>query len=235
MINRIIKILHFPMDIWQMFISYLPGQIGFILRYRFWKKHLKFLGWNVKIDTGVYFQNPQYISINDNCWIDKNVVILAGLDSSKREKIILQNNEYPGFPGEVYVGKNVHVSVGCILSGISSGVYIGDNCSLSAHCKVYAFTSHYRSEKNPSDDSYCFGPMVEHSRQCIIEGPIYLGENVGVALNAIILPGVSIGKDSFVVINSVVSSSFEDNSIIAGHPAKRIKSRFKQLQDKEMA
>ncbi len=62
-IPKIKIILHFPVDVWKMFISYLPGAIGFKLRYRFWKNRLKFLGKNVKIDVGVYFQNPQFISI----------------------------------------------------------------------------------------------------------------------------------------------------------------------------
>ena len=110
MINKIKVVLHFPVDVWKMFISYLPGPIGFKLRYRFWKNHLKFLGKNVKIDVGVYFQNPQFISIDDNCWIDRNVAILAGLDNSNREKIIRKNDKYPGLSGEVFIGKNVHIS-----------------------------------------------------------------------------------------------------------------------------
>lgn len=227
--NKIKMILHFPVDIWQMFISYLPGVTGAKLRYKYWKKRLKFLGKNVKIDVGVYFQNPQFISIDDNCWIDRNVVILAGLDNSNREKIIRENDKYPGLSGEVFIGRNVHVSVGCILSGISSGVYISNDCGFSANCKVYAFTSHYRSEKDAPDKNYCFGPMVEHSRQCIVEGPIFLGENVGIALDAIILPGVSIERDSFVAINSVVMSSFQENSLIAGSPARRVNARFKSV------
>lgn len=227
-------ILHFPVDMWQMFISYLPGTIGCKLRYGFWKKRLKFLGKNVKIDVGVYFQNPQFISVDDNCWIDRNVVILAGLDSSNREKIIRENGKYPGIPGEVFIGKNVHVSIGCILSGISSGVYIGNDCGFSANCKVYAFTSHYRSGKDAFDQNYCFGPRVEHDRQCIVEGPIFLGENVGVALNTIVLPGVTVEKNSFIAINSVVMSSFQENSLIAGNPAKRVRSRFKSVSPKEI-
>ena len=53
--------------------------------------------------------------------------------------------------------------------------------------------------------------------------------SVGTCLNVVILPGVSIGKDSFVAINSVVNSSFEKNSMIAGNPAKRIKNRFNSI------
>ena len=123
--------------------------------------------------------------------------------------------------------------VECILSGISSGIYISNDCGFSANCKVYAFTSHYRSEKDTSDHNYCFGPMVKHSRQSIVEGPIFIGENVGVALNAIILPGVSIKKDSFIAINSVVMSSFEENSLIAGNPARRKGERFESVSHEE--
>ncbi len=217
-----------PMALWQMVISYLPGQIGFVLRYRYWKKRLKYLGNNVKIDTGVYFQNPAFIEIEDNCWIDKNVMILAGLDSSNREKVVIKNKDFKGEPGVVHIGKNIHIAPHCIISGISAGVYISDDCGFAANCKLYAFSHHFRSKKYPADSSFHFGPMVPPERQCLIEGPIFIGKNTGVALNSVILPGVSIPDNCFVAVNSVVyPARFSTNSIIAGNPARKIDSRFK--------
>ncbi len=207
-------------------IIYWPGPLGFRLRHYYYRRKLKSLGQNVIIDTGVYFQNPQFISIGDNCWIDKNVVILAGIDRSNREKVLKINNKYPGNPGEIFIGKNVHIGIGCILSGISSGIYISDNCGCSANCKIYAFTNHYRSEKDISDYNFCFGPMVDHSRQCIVEGPILLEENVGLALNSVILPGVTIERDSFIAINTVVVRNIKRNAICRGNPGKVVAKRF---------
>ena len=226
---NIFKILaRIPCEITWMLISHYPGGFGILLRYWYMKRSLKFLGKNVIIDTGVYFQNPEFISIGDNCWIDKNAILLAGRDRSNREKIILKNKDYPGEPGEVFIGKNVHVGPACIISGISAGVYISDSCGLSAQCKVYSFTHHYRSKKEPANRDFHFSPMVTHDRQCLIEGPIYLGVSTGAALNSIILPGVLIGENSFVAINSVVhKGTFGSNSMISGNPAKRIGDRFK--------
>jgi len=221
-------ILNLPIDVWLMLITYLPGPVGNKLRYLLWRKRLKYLGKNVRIDTGVYFQNPKFISIDDNCWIDRNVMILAGLDNSKREKIVLKNREFKVEPGVVFIGKNIHIGPACIISGISAGIYISDNCGLSANCKVYAFSSHYRSIKNPADTNICFGPMVPHICQCLIEGPIFLGTNTGIALNVVILPGVAIPENCFVAINSVVGyGRYNPNSIISGNPAKKTGERFK--------
>ncbi|MGD9056452.1 MAG: hypothetical protein PVF38_09945 [Desulfobacterales bacterium] len=184
------------------------------------------MGRNVKIDTGVFFQNPELITIGNNCWIDKNVVLIAGLDHSNREKIIKENERYPGKPGEIFIGSHVHIGIGSIFSGISSGIYISNFCGFSADCKVYSFTSHYRSESNPSNRNFCFGPMVDHSRQCIVEGPVYLEENVGIALNSVILPGVTVEKNSFISINTVVNKNVESNVICKGNPGKIIRNRF---------
>ena len=211
-------------------IIYWPGPFGYKIRYIYYKHKLKLLGKNVKIDTGVYFQNPGYISISDNCWIDRNVVILAGPDHSDREKIIRKNKKYPGEKGEVFIGENVHISIGCILSGISAGIYISKNCGISAGSKIYAFNSHYRSERKPSDRKYCFGPMVPHERQAIVEGPIFLDENVGVALNCIILPGVTVGKDSFITINSVLKKDIDEN-IVYTHSYKGLNKKYRFFQD----
>ena len=91
---------------------------------------------------------------------------------------------------------------------------------------MYSFTHHYRSDKEPHNRDIYFSSFADHDKQFMIEGPIYLGENVGAALNSVILPGVSVERDSFMAINSLVRSSFESNSLIAGCPAKRIKDRY---------
>jgi len=222
---RLRKLGALPTDLYLALICNFPGALGYKLRSGFWKRRLKYLGKNVLIDCGVYFQNPKYISIADNAWIDRGVVILAGPDESDRQKRRLKNLDYPLSGGEVYIGKNVHIAPYCIVSGIS-GVYVSDNCCFSASVKVYSFSHHYRSDKMPGDIRFNFGSRVFHNRQMMIEGPIFIGANVGIALNAVLLPGISIHKNSFVSINSVVTKSFEANSFISGNPAQRIKARF---------
>lgn len=218
----------FPANLFQMLVINLPGDLGYALRFVYWKKKLRYMGSNVRIDTGVYFQNPEYIELEAGCWIDRNVTILAGVDNSKREKIAKRNNTYPGAPGVVHVGKSVHVGPDCILSGISAGIYISDFCGLSAGCKLYAFSHHFRSKLNPSDPTFHFGPLIADEKQCIIEGPIFLGCNTGVALNAVILPGVSVPDNCFVAINSVVyPGCYQNNSVLSGNPAKEVSARFK--------
>lgn len=226
--SKVKKLFRLLFDPFILLIIYWPGELGFILRGKYYRKKLKSIGKDVKIDVGVHFQNPQFISIGNNCWIDRGVVIIAGIDSSSREKILRSSTEkFKGKPGEVIISDNVHVGIGCIISGISSGVYIGNNCCFSAGCKVYAFSHHYKSKQNPTDTSICFGSMVPHDKQCLIQGPVMLEDNVGVALHSILLPGTTLRKNSFVLIGSVVSGEYEENSLMGGNPAKVVKERFK--------
>jgi acetyltransferase-like isoleucine patch superfamily enzyme len=228
LIKKLKNLLKVPADVYVMLITFLPGSVGFYLRFRYWRDRLRFIGEKVRIDTGVYFQNPDFIEISENCWIDKNVHILAGLDRSNREKIILANAEYKGPPGVVHIGKNVHLGVGCILSGISAGIFISDDCCLSAGCKLYAFSHHYLSPKDPSNQDVHFGSMASPNRQVIMEGAIVIGTNTGLALNCVVLPGTAISQNSFVSIGSVVHHGYYDkNSLIKGHPAEKIANRFK--------
>lgn len=225
--KKIKILLHFPVDLWQMLIGQIPGPIGYFMRYQFWRRRLKFLGKKVMIDVGVYFQNPEFIAIDDNCWIDRGVIILAGPDKSSRARRLRKNSDFPLEKGEVFIGKNVHVGPYSVVSGIG-GVYISDNCGFAAGLKMFSFSHHYRSEEHPADRNYLFALGVAPEQQFMIEGPIFIDENVGMGVNVVVLPGVSIAKDSFVAINSVVvGASREENSLIGGNPAKRIKERYK--------
>ena len=191
MLSRIRKIAELLKGIWPMVVYNLPGPIGYDLRYRYWKTRLKHLGKGVVLEPGVFFQDPIRISIDDHSWIDRGVIVLAGIDATAREKIELKNDEFRGEPGAVHIGKYVHIAPYCIISGISGGVYISDYCSLASNTKVYALSHHYRSRDNPRKSSVHFSPMVPDDEQCLLQGPVQIGTNTGVALNSVILPGVS--------------------------------------------
>lgn len=210
-------------------IFYLPGPLGFKLRYRYYKKRLKYLGKNVQIDIGVYIQNPEYVSIGDNTWIDKYVILLAGPPRGNRETRIKENKNFKLDKGNLFIGQNVHIAPFCIISGMG-GIYIGNDVGFSSSCKVYSFTHHYRSFVNSSNQMITFGPQVPQERQSMILGPIVVEDNVGIALNCVVLPGVTIHKNSFIMMKSVVSRDILENSIASGNPARIIKNRFEDVK-----
>ena len=53
--------------------------------------------------------------------------------------------------------------------------------------------------------------------------PIHIEDNVWITMNVIILPGVTIGKNSIIGAGSVVTKSIPPNSLVGGNPAKVIK------------
>ena len=54
--------------------------------------------------------------------------------------------------------------------------------------------------------------------------PVIIGDNVWIGYRAMILKGVTIGDNSVVAANSVVTKDVPANSIVAGNPAKVIKT-----------
>lgn len=57
-----------------------------------------------------------------------------------------------------------------------------------------------------------------------IFGKIIIGNNVFIGSDSIILPGVKVGNNVIIATGSVISRDVLDNSVVAGVPARRIKS-----------
>ena len=102
---------------------------------------------------------------------------------------------------------------------------IGENTLINMDCSIYCF-------KNIEIGSDClFGPGVI-IRDCdghTINGrcdakPVVIGNHVWLGENSMILKGVSIGDGSVVAAGSVVTKNVPENTIVAGNPAKVIKS-----------
>lgn len=52
----------------------------------------------------------------------------------------------------------------------------------------------------------------------------FIGKNCVIGINAIVLPGVNIGDEVVVAAGSIVTNDVPSNSIVAGNPARIIKS-----------
>ncbi len=207
-------------------VTWMPGRMGYSMRYRYWSKRLKHCGPNVKIDVGAYFQNPEYISLHEACWIDRFVMILAGPDKSDRPRTSIPNKDFDLEPGEVSIGKRTHIAAYNYMLGIG-GIKIGDDCGIAERVTHLSFTNHARDEANPSDRSFVTTPRAPHDKQYLIEGPIVLGNNVGVAVGAVLLPGITLGDDCAILVHALVKDSMPPNTFAGGHPyAKPIKERF---------
>lgn len=63
-------------------------------------------------------------------------------------------------------------------------------------------------------------------------GPITVGENVRIGAYSLVLPGVSIGKNSIIGSNSVVTKDIPPNSIAHGVPAKVVRKLNEGEQEK---
>ena len=109
--------------------------------------------------------------------------------------------------GDVIVGENTWVGPFTILDG-SGGLEIGSNCSISAGVQIYSHDT-VKSAVSGGMEPYEYA-------KTIIEDNCYIGPNT------IISKGVHLKKGTIVGANSFVNKSFEENSKIAGNPAKII-------------
>jgi acetyltransferase-like isoleucine patch superfamily enzyme len=199
-------------------IRSLSGSFGKKIRYWYYKKRLGRCGKNVFIDTGVYFLNCKQIFIGDNCWVDKNCILIAG----KLEKSHIRKKETDGhntspLPGQLIIGKNAHIGIGTVIQA-HGGVSIGDYFTSSAYCKIYSLSNDpYQSKQ---------GTVGEDKNIYYIMTPVVVENNVWLGLNVSAI-GCCIHSDVFVQPHSVVTGEIAPNSIAAGFPASAIRARFK--------
>ena len=59
-----------------------------------------------------------------------------------------------------------------------------------------------------------------------LKGDTVIGNDVWIGQNAVLLPGVHIGDGAIIGANSIVGSSVDPYTIVAGNPAKPIRKRF---------
>lgn len=153
------------------------------------------------LEKPLLLANPEYITIGNGTSIRRG----ARLEIVKSVSV----------PPEMRIGSQClieqNVQIIC-----RHRVLIGNNVSIAGHCAIVDVTHPYEQLQPGSEN------IGHHILQGIDE--VIIEDNCFVGFGAVILPGVSLGKGCVVGANSVVTKSFGPKTVIAGVPARKIKT-----------
>lgn len=108
----------------------------------------------------------------------------------------------------IRIGRNVFMNQNCTIYDLG-GVDIADNVMIGPNVSLI-------TEGHPIEPS--------QRRAFVTAQPIVMERNVWIAAGAIILGGVTVGENSVVAAGSVVTRNVPSNTLVAGNPARVIRS-----------
>ncbi|MBD1394473.1 DapH/DapD/GlmU-related protein [Mucilaginibacter glaciei] len=114
---------------------------------------------------------------------------------------------YTNFGIHIHIGKDVFINHACTfldMGGITleDGVLIGPKANL--------ITENH--------------PIKPEDRKALVCCPIVIKRNAWIGAAATILPGITIGENAVVAAGAVVTRDVAPNTIVAGVPARKVKS-----------
>lgn len=111
--------------------------------------------------------------------------------------------------GDVIIGDHTRIGLHCTVIG---PVTIGSHVNLAQGITITALNHSFEDTAKRIDE------------QGITTKQVIIGDDVWIGTNAVILPGVTIGRHSVVAAGAVVTKDVPDNCVVGGVPAKVIKS-----------
>ena len=115
-------------------------------------------------------------------------------------------------PQKIFINKNVSLNEGVFMNGYG-GIVIGENTRIGHGCSFLSEDHIYKDKKKPI---YMQGKIGKK---------IIIGKNCLIGSKVTFLKGVNIGDNCIIGSGAVVTKNFLKNTIIAGVPAKILKTR----------
>ncbi|KAF0242617.1 MAG: transferase hexapeptide repeat family protein [Sediminibacterium sp.] len=116
--------------------------------------------------------------------------------------------------GNVVIGKNVYIGPGAAIRGDWGAIIIEDGCNVQENCTLHMFPG---------------ATVLLKENAHIGHGAVIHGATIGcnclIGMNSVIMDNVQLGNECIVGAMSFIKADevFEQRSLIAGNPAKKIK------------
>ena len=164
------------------------------------------LGRKVLISRKASIYNPESISIGDAVRIDDFCVLSAG-------------------QGGIELHSYIHIGPYSAIIGAGK-VTLEDYSNISARVTIYSSNDDYSGLTMTN-------PMVPADYKNVRHAAVTIGRHVIVGCGAVVLPGVNLGEGCAVGALSLVNESYPPFKVVAGTPARVIKTRAHDLLHKE--
>jgi acetyltransferase-like isoleucine patch superfamily enzyme len=161
------------------------------------KKILSNVGEDFYVNRPIYIHGGKSISIGKHFHTDKRLRLESFGSAS------------------LTIGNNVRITWDCHIGALES-VTIGDNVLIGSKTII---TDHFHGEIDEFNLS-----IPPSERKLFFKGPVVIEKNVWIGEAVAIMPGVRVGENSIIGANAVVTRDIPKNSVVAGNPARVIKS-----------
>jgi len=207
----IINILKYLIRIFSLIFSYEKyGSMKKYLNiiYSYWLKNsIRECGGNFYISGPAVFKGGQYMSFGNDfrCGSTARIECWDNYLGKKFFPQLIVGDR-------VYINNNIHI--GCINKVIiGDNVLFGSNVFISDH--QHGFVDGRDIDVPPAN------------RFLFSKGPVMIEKNVWIGENVSIMPDITIGENSIIGANSIVTKNIAKNSVVAGNPAKLIRTLIK--------
>jgi acetyltransferase-like isoleucine patch superfamily enzyme len=172
--------------------------------------------------VGFHWERYKYIRCNVYISATVRIVKMKGCTlqiergSSIGHGSLLYISTQDGKNAALVIGHNTAINEYNNIRATGGSIYIGNYCQIAEFCTLVASNHEIETEKY----------MVEEKWN-ILKTDIVIEDDVWIGANAVILPGVKVGKGAVVGAGSVVTRNVEPFSIVGGNPARIIRMRKK--------
>lgn len=158
------------------------------------------------VKTGLTLEGGKCISIGKDTLIETDAVLSAW---NTKDGAGIQHHPILEIGDNCFIGQHIHIT--CINHvHLSNRVLIGRWVTISDN------------NHGNTDTLSLHKPPIE--REWVSKGPVIIEDDVWIGDKATILANVTIGKGAVVAANSVVTKNVPAYSVVAGNPAKVIKT-----------
>lgn len=142
--------------------------------------------------------------------------ILKNLCEFVGDNVWIEKPFFCDYGKNISIGKNTFINFNCVFLDTNK-IVIGENVLIAPSVQIYTATHPLKAVERINSNH-----KANEAPYRTLTKPVTIDDNVWIGGNAIILPGISIGKNSVIGAGSVVTKSIPENSLAMGNPCRVI-------------